>query len=203
MKHSFFAGLVFIGVLIIFSGCAPPVTAPPRPSDGTIYDANGNPIYVPNPPMPEQRPDAAPPPDRAGTGREAPETPSPEPPPRIGAGDGGSGNGHLMAAVSPLREQAQEQMNRGEYDRALATVERAIRIDSTNPELWQLMAQVQLGRGEYDQAEQLARKSNLLAGNNDSLRSENWTLIADSYSARGERKRAEDARRTARRLKRR
>ncbi|MFP4307410.1 MAG: tetratricopeptide repeat protein, partial [Desulfococcaceae bacterium] len=91
-------------------------------------------------------------------------------------------------------------MDRGEYDRALATAERAIRIDGTNPELWQLMARIQIKREEFAQAEQLARKSNMLAGNNDSLRAENWRIIADSHSGRGDRSQAEEARRTAKRL---
>lgn len=202
MKNSFFAALLVTGVLIALSGCAPTATAPPRPSDGTIFDADGNPIYVPNPSMPEIDSETEPAPDIAGADTTEPETSPPKPPPRIGGGSAGgrSGDGHLIAAVSPLREQAREQMDRGEYDRALATAERAIRIDGTNPELWQLMARIQIKREEFAQAEQLARKSNMLAGNNDSLRAENWRIIADSHSGRGDRSQAEEARRTAKRL---
>jgi tetratricopeptide (TPR) repeat protein len=204
MKAFGFTGIFAAGALLILSSCAPVATAPPRTSDGVIYDAQGNPIYVPNPQMPEQ-----PVPDAEGSAdiseaerREREAAPAPKPPPRIGGGNAGgrSGDGHLIAAVSPLRERAREQMDRGEYDRALATAERAIRIDGTNPELWQLMARIQIKREAFAQAEQLARKSNMLAGNNDSLRAENWRIIADSHSGRGDRSRADDARRTAKRL---
>jgi Flp pilus assembly protein TadD len=152
--------------------------------------------------MPEPAPRTEQPADIAGAGTPEPEASPPKPPPRIGGGNAGgrSGDGHLIAAVSPLREQAREQMDRGEYDRALATAERAIRIDGTNPELWQLMARIQIKREEFAQAEQLARKSNMLAGRNDSLRAENWRIIADSHSGRGDRSQAEEARRTAKRL---
>lgn len=205
MKKIGFTGFIVAGALLLLSSCAPVATTPPRPSDGTIYDQHGNPIYVPNPQMPEQPvPGMEPTGDVATAERRTNENgpqPAPEPPPRIGSGGNGrSQDGHLIAAVSPLREQAREQMDRGEYDRALATAERAIRIDGTNPELWQLMARIQIKREEFAQAEQLARKSNMLAGNNDSLRAENWRIIADSHSGRGDRSQADEARRTAKRL---
>lgn len=204
MRRTFVPGLFVAAVLAALAACAP-VAPAPRPSDGTIYDARGNPIYVPNPRMPDRTPTETGsfPEEESRPGEPVPERPEPTPPPRIGAGPGTGDDGYLIAAVSPLTRQARDQMDRGEYDRALSTAERAIRIDGTNPELWQLMAHIQLKREEFGQAEQLARKSNLLAGNNDSLRAENWTIIADSYSGRGERSRAEEARKTARRLERR
>ena len=206
MRTPLFPTLLLAGALLAFSGCAP--SPGPRPgTDGVVYDSHGNILYDPRPGIPERPADSAPP-EAEAPDRPAPpdpmERPSPEPaPPRIGAGPSADADGHLIAAVSPLAQRAREQMERGEYDRALSTAERAIRIDGTNPELWQLMARIQLERGEYDQAEQLARKSNQLAGNNHSLQAENWHIIADAHAARGERSRAEDARKTARRLERR
>ena len=103
----------------------------------------------------------------------------------------------MLYEVITLADQARAEMVRGELDRAMATAERAVRIDSSNPDLWHLMAQIQLEKENYTQAEQLARKSNLLAKNDRSLQSENWKIIAISLEKRGNIDAARDAMRRA------
>ncbi|MEJ2154345.1 MAG: tetratricopeptide repeat protein [Desulfobacteraceae bacterium] len=49
-------------------------------------------------------------------------------------------------------------------DEARANLERAVRIEPRNPLLWQELARVQLEQGQYRQAENMAAKSNTLAG---------------------------------------
>ncbi len=87
-------------------------------------------------------------------------------------------NGKLIAAVTPLAQKASDYLAEGELERAEATVERALRINPNQAELWSLMAKIKLAKGNWNQAEQLAAKSNLLAGNNSSLKAKNWRTIA-------------------------
>jgi hypothetical protein len=52
--------------------------------------------------------------------------------------------------------------------------------------LWQELARVRLGQGQYRQAENLAAKSNALAGDAKGLRAENWRIIGQARSRRGD-----------------
>ncbi|GBC61511.1 hypothetical protein DENIS_2473 [Desulfonema ishimotonii] len=192
-----------------FYGCATP--APPvhsrKPSP--IYDEQGRPLWVPPPERTvSQTSQTIPSPPDAPAGvseyppTEYPTAPSaPKPTPRIGGETAGNaGDGQLIAAVTPLADKARQQMEQGDLDRAFATAERAIRIDSTNPELWHLTAQIQLERGNYAQAEQLAKKSNLLARGNRELQAQNWRIIGESFQQRGEDEAADQAFRKSREL---
>ncbi|MCP3942776.1 MAG: tetratricopeptide repeat protein [Desulfobacteraceae bacterium] len=85
-----------------------------------------------------------------------------------------------------LIKRAEQQIDAKEPDAAFSTLERALGIDAQDPVLWHLMAQVQLMRGNFDQAEQLAKKSNLLAVRNPSLRKKNGDIIARSRKLRDE-----------------
>ena len=85
-------------------------------------------------------------------------------------------------------------MEMGQLDRAFATAERAVRIDPYNAKLWNLMARIQFKQENYSQAEQLAKKSNLLAKNDDrALKSMNWKIIAAVLSQRGQEEQAGEA----------
>ncbi|QTA91448.1 tetratricopeptide repeat protein [Desulfonema magnum] len=102
--------------------------------------------------------------------------------------------------VARLTDRAKGQMKAGNLDHAFATTERAIRIDSSDPHLWNLLAQIQLKRGNVHQAEQLARKSNLLAKDDKSLQAENWRIIAKALRQKGSVQEAEKAERRAKEL---
>ena len=83
-------------------------------------------------------------------------------------------------AVLALLDQAEQQANAGELESAAASLERAIRIDPRNAVLWYHLATVRLSQGESVQAEQLAVKSNSLAGNNTAQQARNWRLIGQA-----------------------
>jgi cytochrome c-type biogenesis protein CcmH/NrfG len=98
-----------------------------------------------------------------------------------------------LAAVSSLENQSEQHLAQDRTDQAFATAERAIRMDPTNAKLWNLLARIQLERGNYSQAEQLSRKSNLLAKNNKRLQAENWRIIVKALREKGQTSEAERA----------
>jgi cytochrome c-type biogenesis protein CcmH/NrfG len=89
-------------------------------------------------------------------------------------------------AVMTLLNKAQSQAAAGRMDAARANLERALRIEPRNPVLWQELARIRLKQGQYRQAENLAAKSNVLAGTNRYLRAENWRIIGEARSRRGD-----------------
>ena len=186
--------------LVFLSACA---TAPPPTqsrSPEPIYDEEGRPLWIP-PPVgrtptgsdmpPREFPQEAPEgeaeriPDRTG------------PPPRIGSNNPEdtepATDDHRIAAVSSLEERAEHELSIGQVDQAFSTAERAIRIDPTNPDLWNLLARIQLNRSNFVQAEQLARKSNLLARGDRALQARNWRIISNSLNERGQTEKAKKA----------
>ena len=86
-------------------------------------------------------------------------------------------------AVVALLNTAEQQANAGNLESAAASLERAIRIDPRNPVLWYHLATVRLAQNEPDQAEQLAIKSNSLAGGSLLQQVRNWRLIARARRA--------------------
>jgi Flp pilus assembly protein TadD len=110
-------------------------------------------------------------------------------------------SGHRSpVVVARLSDKAKDEMEAGNMEQAYTTAERAVRIDSSNPYLWHLMAQIQLKRGNSYQAEHLARKSNLLAKGDKSLQAKNWRMIAAALRKRGATGEAEAAERKAKEL---
>ncbi len=89
------------------------------------------------------------------------------------------------AIVASLTKKAKKQIKADEMDKAFSNIERAIRIDSSDPNLWNMLANIQLKRGNIEQAEQFARKSNLLAIYDKSLRKKNWLIIAEALNKKG------------------
>ncbi len=87
--------------------------------------------------------------------------------------------------VLELTAKARQQIKAGEPEHAFSTLERAVKIDPSDPVPWNMLAGIQLKRGNMDQAEQLARKSNLLAKNNKTLCSRNRLIIAEALKQKG------------------
>ena len=83
-------------------------------------------------------------------------------------------------AVIALLGSAGEQTRSGNLDSAAASLERALRIEPRNPEIWHRLAAVRLQQGQYDQAISLATKSSNLAGNNPDLLARNNQIIAQA-----------------------
>jgi Flp pilus assembly protein TadD len=89
-------------------------------------------------------------------------------------------------AVTALEAEITKSMKAGSYQDAAATLERAIRIQPKNPELWSVLARAKLRLRQYDQAEQFAKKSNLYVKNNPELLKSNWYLIAEARRFKGD-----------------
>jgi cytochrome c-type biogenesis protein CcmH/NrfG len=90
------------------------------------------------------------------------------------------------SAVMTLLNKSQSQAAAGRMDEAGENLERALRIEPRNPVLWQKLARIRLEQGQYRQAENLAAKSNVLAGANGYLRAENWRIIGEARSRQGD-----------------
>lgn len=89
-------------------------------------------------------------------------------------------------AVIALQGDAQASMASGDYDNAAVSLERAIRIQPGNPQIWHDLAEVRLKQQQPGLAEDLAKKSNLHARGNADLIRANWTLIAEARRMKGD-----------------
>ena len=67
-------------------------------------------------------------------------------------------------AVRELVESGRTSRASGDYSQALATIERAIRIEPRNPYLWIELGETQLSQGNTQQAAATARKAMSVAG---------------------------------------
>ncbi|HED36261.1 MAG TPA: tetratricopeptide repeat protein [Gammaproteobacteria bacterium] len=86
-------------------------------------------------------------------------------------------NDDMPSALTDLMVQADQQYMKGEYQAALSTLERALRIKPRYPEVWSRMAQVYASQGDTKQAQQHAERSNSFIKNNDSLKAFNQKFI--------------------------
>jgi tetratricopeptide (TPR) repeat protein len=91
----------------------------------------------------------------------------------------------LGPASRALVEQARALAASGDFPVAVATIERALRIEPANPLLWIELGQVHQAAGNYAQAESTARKALSLASADLAVQSAAWQLAARSLRARG------------------
>lgn len=89
-------------------------------------------------------------------------------------------------AVTTLLAKSSTQIEAGEWEKAAALLERALRIEPRNAKLWQRLAEVRLSQGQYSQAESLATKSNSLAPQDQALQEKNAQIIRQARMARGQ-----------------
>jgi predicted Zn-dependent protease len=89
-------------------------------------------------------------------------------------------------AVLTLVEQARVEVTDNKLHSAVASIERAQRLEPRNPWLWQELARLHLTLGDHAQAESLAARSNTWAGSDRALRAANWRLIGAARAARGD-----------------
>ena len=104
-------------------------------------------------------------------------------------------------AVVALLDDADQYAASGKQDQAVASLERALRIEPKNPVLWNRLSRIRLQQGKWDQAIALATKSNVLAAGNSSLQSNNWLVIAKAKEALGDTAGATKANEMARTLR--
>ena len=81
-------------------------------------------------------------------------------------------------AVLALLDRADHYRSAGDAAGEAATIERALRIDPRNAQLWHRLASTRLEQGQPQQAEQLALKSNALSAGDAALQLRNWRLVA-------------------------
>lgn len=89
------------------------------------------------------------------------------------------------SAISHLHADAKKQLAAKQYNSAVSTLERALRIAPRNAELWHSLAVARLQQRRWDMARNLAAKSNSLAAADRALQARNWRLIANSHQAQG------------------
>ncbi len=95
-------------------------------------------------------------------------------------------------AVVALMDRSDGQLDEGDHDAAAASLERALRLDPQNAELWHRLARVRFAQADWSAAETLAMRSIGLdvAG---SLRRDNWQLIAAARRQAGDENGAREA----------
>jgi len=103
-------------------------------------------------------------------------------------------------AVVALLDNADQYTAAGQNSKAVASLERAIRIEPKNPVLWHRLGYLHLQEGNWVQAIAMAKKSNVLATNDRSLQAKNWLLIAKARDSLGDTAGSEQAMKMARQL---
>lgn len=167
---------------------APVPDALPEPVSGTSTPATGLPI-PPQAPSPRQpaspvlgtatpvlRAEPLPPRSRAPSGASSVTTETPAAPVASGP----------PAAILALRQEAEGSLSKGEFENAAVALERAIRIQPGNGELWHQLAEVRLRQQQPGLAEDLAVRSNLHAKGNPELIRANWSIIAEARRRKGD-----------------
>lgn len=173
------------GLILVLAGCASledrsVTTAPGRTSRLPEISR----LPEPSLPRDERVPETTPPP--------VPDVAIARPPPAVLPPPSSSNR-----SVSVLLGAAQKQQANGEFDAAVATLERAVRIDSRNALAWHQLANLRYKQKNWEQAAQLALKSNSFAGADKALQARNWRLIADAKNIQGDNRAAETARQRA------
>lgn len=179
--------LIRSGLILALAGCASledrSVTSPPGRSKGLAEISR---LPDPSPPSEDIATQTAPPPPIPDVAIARPPPSSVLPPPS-------SSN----RSVSMLLGAAQKQQANGDFDAAVATLERAVRIDSRNALAWHQLANLRYKQKNWEQAAQLALKSNSFAGTDKVLQARNWRLIADAKNIQGDNRAAATARQRA------
>lgn len=96
--------------------------------------------------------------------------------------------------VDNLRLQAQAAQAQGNWDRAAGLLERALRLDSREADLYAEIAEVRLGQGRFADAEQIALRGLTVNAGNDERSARLWDAIAQARSGQGKVEGARQAR---------
>src|ERR1700689_2829445 len=150
-----------VGFGLLLRGCPSPWKRPAP---------EGSAPSIPPQPAPAPAPPSTPPP--------AP----PRPPPR---------ENHLSPATRSLVTQAHTLLAHGDIDGASATLDRALRIEPSNPLLWIELGRVWLVDGNAHQAEVCARKALALASGDPAAQSQAGRVLSDALRAQGRNQEAE------------
>lgn len=107
------------------------------------------------------------------------------------------GKSSNLPAVVALMSQADASSKQGDLETAVATVERALRIEPRNAVLVYKLAALRLEQNKPGLAIDLAKKSALLASNDKGLKKSCWLLIADARKLQGDNYGAAEAKQKA------
>jgi hypothetical protein len=103
----------------------------------------------------------------------------------------------LSPAVGALVLAANQNSKAGDLDSAAASIERAIRIEPRNATLFYKLALLRIKQAKPHLAEDLAKKSALLASNDNTLKKHCWLLIAHAREMQNNFAGADEAREKA------
>lgn len=92
----------------------------------------------------------------------------------------------LRSAVDELRTQAQAAQASGDWDKAAGLLERALRLDRREADLYAEIAEVRLGQGRFVDAEQIALRGLTVNSGNDERSARLWYAIAQARSGQGD-----------------
>ena len=162
------------------AGCStePFRSEPPPARSPSKAPAGGGPTLPPGP---------LPPP---ATAEPAIEVPPPAPPPKERPKVAPA---TLSPASRALVTQAEQQRRKGDLPGATVSLERALRIEPSNPLLWIEMGRLRMDQRNYPQADAMGRKALSMAVGDPKTQSAAWLLIADSLRARGRNPEAQQA----------
>ncbi|MCZ6894395.1 MAG: tetratricopeptide repeat protein [Gammaproteobacteria bacterium] len=100
-------------------------------------------------------------------------------------------------AVQSLVAAAMQSVGRGEWDRAQAALERALKLSPNDSSLWTQLAFTHYRKGTLKQAAELAQRALSLVSARPGEQAAAWRLIADIETAQGNSVQAASARRKA------
>jgi len=96
-------------------------------------------------------------------------------------------------AAARLLHDAEQALHAGNARKADEYLERAIRIDPQNPQVWHVLARSKFQQLQYPQTIQMALKSNSFRPDR-AIERNNWLLMEQAYLAMGDTQKAEKAR---------
>ena len=79
-----------------------------------------------------------------------------------------------------LLQQGRQYAAAGNYPLATSSLERALRINPNDADIWYELGRVKLGQGDYAQAQNMARRALALAGGDPQQRARCEALIAEA-----------------------
>jgi tetratricopeptide (TPR) repeat protein len=149
--------IAILSAAVLLSGCPAPAPRPQQPpSNASPTPLSPGSVLSPN----------------------APNSPSPPPapPPR---------ENHLSPATRSLVLQARTLVSHGDLDGASSTLDRALRIEPSNPLLWIELGRLRLAESNPHQAEGCGRKALALASGDRGTQVQAARLLADALRAQG------------------
>ena len=154
-----------------------PTSAIPPPTLSMPTLATPQPPAIPVPTLGAQLP-TLPTPASVAPAPVVPQPALPSPPPKLTPFEPIETTARLSPAVGALVSAANQNTQAGNLELAAAAIERAIRIEPRNATLFYKLALIRLKQSKPRLAEDLAKKSALLASTDNFLKKHCWLLIA-------------------------